>query len=272
MVSAVYTIPVATNVIAAAIALAVGMRLAQHSPEGNGGRAVRRFSIWWMGLAGFILSNQIASTFGILGVGAPVTFAALVYFSFVSLAAALWGLVSYVLFLFTGRRAVFAVVTVVYLAQLAAVVAWIASLGPRGILLTDGGTQTDFARPPSPAEGGVFALFLLLPPIAASIAFFTLRFRTKDPTARYRATAMGVGIFVWFFAAIVITSAGKPTPATTIGGPILGTLCMLYILSAYFPPRRLRARGIEPFGISPAKRAPPAARQEELMRRVRELV
>lgn len=194
-------------------------------------------------------------------------------YSFIALAAALWGLVSYVLFLFTGRHAVFVLVTVAYLAQLAGVIVWIASLEPRGILLTDGGTTTDFARKPSPAESGVFALFLLLPPIAASVAFFTLRFRTTDPTARYRATAMGIGIFVWFVAAILITSGGKPTPATTIGGPIVGTLCMLYILSAFFPPRWLQARGIQRFGIVPAKREKTSlAKDEKLMRRVRELV
>lgn len=273
MVSAVYVVPVATNVLAAAVAFAVGLRLARHPAEGANGRAVRRFSVWWMGLAAFISANQIASALGILGVDAAALYAALVYLSFIALAAALWGLVSYVLYLFTGRRAVFMLVTLAYLVQLAAVVAWMASLGPRGILLTEGGTQTDFARQPSPTEGAIFALFLLLPPIAASVALFTLRFRTKDPTARYRATAMGVGIFVWFFAAILITSAGKPTPATTIGGPLLGTLCMFYILSAYFPPRWLQARGVQPFGLTPARREKPdAAKSEELMRRVRELV
>lgn len=270
MASAVYVVPVATNVVAAGVALAVGLRLAGHAPDGDAGRAVRRFAAWWIGLAVFIGVNQLASTLGLLGLDAPVLYAALVYTSYVALAAALWGLVSYVLFLFTGRQGLFAAATAVYAAQLIAVLVWIASLGPRGILLTEGGTQTDFARQPSPGEGAVFALFLLLPPIAASVAFFTLRFRTTDPTARYRATAMGVGIFVWFVATILITSGGKPTPATTIGGPLLGTLCMLYILSAFFPPRWLQARGVQPFGLKPPSR--PVTRNEELMRRVRELV
>ena len=273
MVGAVIVVPVATNLAAALVAVLVGARLFSRRPEGDAGRAVRRFSAWWFGLAGFIVANQVAIMMTAAGVGAPALFSVLAHAANAILMVALWGLVSYVLYLFTGKRVVFPVVSVLYAIQLAWILAWTWSWGPAGLELTEGGPRTIWARrEPTPGESGLFALAFLLPPILTSIALGVLRFRTRDATSRYRMMALSIGIFVWFVGAIVITASGEPTPLKSIGGPIVGTICMLLIVSAYFPTPWLRRRGVEPFGG--LHREPPelSARRQAMLQRVRELV
>lgn len=274
MASLAVTIPVATNLFAASIALVVGLRLARHRPAGDPGRAVLRFSAWWIGLAAFITLNQIATLAALAGANTPGVIAPLSYAANTALMACLWGLVSYVLYLFTGKPRALTATSVAYALQLVAILAWIASMGPQGVIVTDAGTQTDWARDPSPGESGLFALTFLLPPIVSSVALGILSFSSgvEGRTSRFRMRAIAVGIFIWFTGAIVITASGAPAATTSIVGPIVGTLCMLLIVSAYRPPAWLQARGIRPFGEGPLRAPPRPDRNEALMRRVRELI
>lgn len=272
MASAVLALSLLINALGAGVAAVLGTRLLQNAPALDAGRAIRRLAAWWLGLAVYVTANQVALAAGIAGAGSRLVVATLTYVALVALAVALWGLVSYLAFVFTGRRGAFVVVSAFYAVQLMLGLAYLASLGPAGIEVTDDGARPLYDREPGGAGGLAYFGFFLLPPIVAAGCFAYFSRRAPDRTTRYRSRAVGAGIFVWFFAAIAASGAGT-SAALTVGGPLLGLACMLVIVSAYLPPRWLQRRGVVPFAAArPPAGAGAEARRERMARRVRELV
>jgi len=116
--------------------------------------------------------------------------------SLVLLSIALWGLLSHVLYLYTGRSRERAI-GVVYTVLTVAVVAHIAWSRPRSVAITPWTVEVLGAREGLAISTALLVGAYLLPPIAAGIAYLRLIPRVEAATQKRRLRIVGVGIILW---------------------------------------------------------------------------
>jgi hypothetical protein len=91
----------------------------------------------------------------------------------------------------------------------------------------------------------LFALLALLiaPEFIGAVLYFTLVFRSRDPTVRYRITLVSWSIILWFgLAALNLPDRLGGGLAVQLFSRSLGVVAALVILLAYYPPRAIRER------------------------------
>lgn len=204
-------------------------------------RAKGAFVTWWVGLAGLTLVGALRSVLGGLDVLHVGLHAALSYLTLPLLVAALWGLLDYLLYIYTGSPRWRGVTMAAHAALGVFFVALVAWMGPRSVTASDWTVGLAYARP---LEGPLLVLALgliLVPTLLAAGAYLTLAFRVKDRTARYRI-AMVSGAFLLWFGSAAVASAFRWSdwywwPLAARGVALLATLL---ILAAYRPPRAVR--------------------------------
>lgn len=238
-----------------------GIALRRDVPSKDGRHAMRLFAVWWFGLALVTLLAAARSTLAFLGSLDLRTHALLGDLSLVPLVALLWGLVSYLAYVYTGSRRVFLPITVLHGAMLAFYAYVTLTRRPTGIRVEDWAVPLDYETTLSPAVTGIALVTLLLPTLVGAFAYGTLFFRTEDRSARYRIAMTSGAFLLWFGAAALagITPLGDwywwPLAARAIG-----LVATLMILAAYRPPRALRER----FELRPIETRPRARDDERL--------
>src|SRR5258706_11619559 len=91
--------------VAAGIYAYVGWRLRKRAVATADGRlAWRLLRVWWFALAGTTLMNALMSLLGAAGWTSLPVFTVLTYVNLLMSCAALWGLLYYLVYLFTGSR------------------------------------------------------------------------------------------------------------------------------------------------------------------------
>lgn len=234
--------------IAAVLATVGGVfRTADHV-EKDARLALASFRAWWFGLAFTVFANALKEA--IAGFGQEtnaVAIAILDATSFGFIAAtcvAVAGLLFYLTYLFTGRRGAFVPIVVFYALYTALALYLVAQMRPSGIVAGKWFVQWGYANP---AAGGpiliLLTLLLLLPQIAAGIAYLVLRRRLGDPVARYRTGLVGWALVLWLGISLLapFIQLGR-FEAWQAGGRLVALAAALAILAAYRPPASIRAR------------------------------
>jgi hypothetical protein len=213
--------------------------------------AWRAFRYWWFGMA----VNTVLNAVAILTLAAGVTALPLfVFFSVTSTLAAslaLWGLLTYLLYVYTGNRARW--LSYFYIAFALFLFYSIYSFQPTGVTMGAWQTSIQYAHAPTGAFGFAYAVFFLLlialPPVIGSIGMFTLYFRIKERSAKYRALLVPLGIFALFGLAYLVPLALFPFGVRTgdlAWWPytirIVGVVALVIIYWAYFPPSFIQDR------------------------------
>jgi hypothetical protein len=104
-------------------------------------------------------------------------------------------------------------------------------------------TGLSFARA-APLWTSLASLALVvLPPVAASVAYFRLIFRVDDAGQRYRIATVSASLIVWW---VVAVAAGQSrlldNEAVQLAARVLGVAAALGVLVAYSPPAWVRRR------------------------------
>ncbi len=235
--------------VAAAVLYAyVGHRLGQREVSPEASLASHAFSAWWYGLAltsAISAVTTIAITAGTRNVDLLV---ALGYLSLLAVCVALWGLLYYLIFVFTGRRKAWIPLAIFYVLYYILLLYWLASLNPIGVDVQEWTAEIDYETEveDSPMLMLILAL-LLLPQIIGALAYFTLFFRLTDPTQRYRVALVSWSIIVWFSSSYLASIAGlSEYDWWQLVSRFIGLTAALTILAAYVPPKWVRKRfGIE---------------------------
>lgn len=256
----------ALSLVVAALVGWIGARLLRRVPEGTAGRAWRRFAVWWLALAADTLVNGVTWALGALGLASPLVTAVLTYAALVCVALMLWGLTSYVLYLFTGREGALRAASVLYAVAFLGGLAFIVSLGPDSVRQTPWGGEIAYRNPPSPAGALLFALAFLLPPFACALGYASLAFRLKDPTRRWRAGFVAGSILLWFGSSLAL--GGVKGDLAHAVGVLVGVAGIFGLVAAYSPPgwvrRAVRVQGFEESRLAPVPhRADGAVAREE---------
>lgn len=225
----------------------VGTLMARRVVQAPDGRlAMRMFAMWWLGLSVYTVITALPTAAAAFGFTNPALQATLTFVGLVPLLLALWGLLYYLVFIFTGRRRYLVPLGLLHLALLVFFTWLVVLMDPTGVDVRMWNVQLQYAHP---LEGGLLfvALAAILGPVLlAALAYGTLFFRTDDRTSRYRI-GMVSGAFVFWFGSSAIASALGV--GDFVWWPIvtkfIGVVAALIVLAAYRPPPPVaRALGI----------------------------
>lgn len=214
--------------------------------------AWRAFRAWWMGMSLNTLLNALAIVLFSLGITAMPLFFFFSFTSSVAAATALWGLLTYLLYVYTGKDRS-RLVAVFYVGFIAFLFIALFLFQPNGVRMGDYAVAMDYSNPPTGVGAFVFAisfiLLLGLPPVIAAIGMFLLFLRIKERSAKYRAGLVSLGIFMIFGLAyilpLILFPLGVRTGEISWWQPamrIIGLLALGVIYFAYFPPTFIRRR------------------------------
>lgn len=241
--------------VASGIYFIVAYALSRRSVEAHARRAHRAFVLWWAGLGVIGIAGAFFSLGVPLGAFGPVGARVILYGLVGLIFAMLAGLLYYLLYVYTGNPVNLRRVVLFYAALMVLFVYLTESQEP---YIDDSGAEPELAyadeRPSGDPLGLAFSLALVLPPLAAAVAYLGLYWRVPDTTSRYRILMVSGGIVLWFtYSALNSITQGlldiqDPPFAARLAGQLLGVLAALMVLAAYLPPgpvrRRLHVRSI----------------------------
>lgn len=264
----------ASYFLSAALWSYIGLLMLQRAPAKRGERAAVRFGWWWLGLAGHSFLGMALAILAAAELAEGPVVAVATYGASVFIAVMFWGLLSYLLFLYTGRSGVFPAVTTAYAIQLALLLAAVWRLKPIGAHVEGWIVIIDYAEEAGASLDAFVSLAFLLPPVFASGAYVMLLRRVKDRTHRYRVTLVGGSIFAWLVSAIAIGAIPGDIDVLHVAARLFSLAAAGAVILAYDPPAWVQRRfGVERLGhevFIPHVESP--ERVEALRSRVRDLV
>ncbi|MCI4360071.1 MAG: hypothetical protein L3J91_00045 [Thermoplasmata archaeon] len=228
----------------------LGFRLAQRRVSADARIPAAQFSLFWLGLGGVTAIGAIESLIAAFQVPPLALVVTLLYLEVLGLCVVLWGLVGYLVYLFTGRS-LLVPLAVIYSVIYVLLVYFVTASVPTAVTVTQGSVGVTLSSQVTGPIVGVLLLALLGPEIIGAILYFTLFFRTRDPTIRYRVTLVSWSLIVWLGLGSIVNVAAALGGglAAQILGRSIGVFAALVILLAFYPPaiirRRLSVRGVD---------------------------
>lgn len=201
------------------------------------------FATWWFALAASTATTAATRVLGFAGVTQPAAYVALTLLGLLAVCIALWGLLYYLLYLFTGRRRVLVLVSAFYSAFFAWIVYLTSARPVTGVAIGAWKVEVLYAGTLAPGVLTAFVVLLALPPVLGAFAYARLYFRVEETTQRYRIGLVAGTIVVWFSATLVAYAFGATGGlAWQLGSRLiaLGASALLYF--AYRPPAWVRRR------------------------------
>ena len=201
------------------------------------------FTVWWFGLAATTLISGCLSLFGALGLTNLPLFVTATYINILVICLALWGLLYYLIYLFTGNRRSLVPLALFYMIYYALLVYYITASIPGHVNVGRWSTTLVYRAPLTGPFFVIILVFLLLPQIIGGLAYFTLYFRVSDLTQKYRVLLVSSSIVVWFLSPLIALAGGLGQQDWwQLASRFIGMVAALIILMAYLPPRWLKQR------------------------------
>jgi len=235
--------PSPTLLIAGSISVVVGISftavaraISRMQASGDGRTALRGYAIWWIALAFYLVLQGVFTVLAGFDVAIETVYIWSRAVLIPVLCIGVWGLTSYLLYLYTGDRRVFVVVGVFY-AVVALLFYW---------------AQFSQVRPGIQVERWIVtvddtsALYRIVyvlvgaPPIAAALAYLGLLRRVEHRVQKYRIILVASSILAYVGSGLVARlTAGDAAIFVTL--VVFGSLAAAASLLAYYPPGRWRA-------------------------------
>ncbi len=236
------------SVLCAGIYFYVGRVLShrrQSSPET--GLAWLMFVVWWYALAAATLSGGILSLLGAFQIVSLSLFTTVTLMNLLTICIALYGLMFYLLYLYTGNRGLIAPLGVFYFLYYGLTIYFILASEPIGVQVT---RWTASLENQNIIRGPLYLIalsLLVFPQIIGSLAYFMLYFRVSAPTQRYRILLVSWSIIIWFTSSFLASISGmSEMDWWQIASRLIGLGAALTILFAYQPPSWIKRR----FGVA----------------------
>lgn len=204
--------------------------------------ANQAFATWWLGLAILGLFS-VPAGFGWNPADAGLlVWRIWIYVLIPLIYVALGGLLYYLLYLYTGRHAIYKPIVGFYILMTVFLVWLIEGNGP--YITTDemGETTVEFVRESAEWVGLTFSLGLVLPIFLAALAYGILFFRVEGRPQKYRIALISGGILIWFAFSLFNTISGIGSEETEqsfqqqVISQLLGLLAASMALIAFAPP------------------------------------
>ena len=229
---------------AASIYAYVGRRLSKRIiSSSEGSLAWQSFTVWWYGLAATTLIGGFQNLFGAVGLTILPLFVTATYINLLVICIALWGLLYYLIYLFTGNSQVRVPLAIFYLIYYVLLVYYITASVPESINVDRWRTTLAYHAPLTGPFFVILIVLLLLPQILGGFAYFTLYFRVKEVTQKYRILLVSWSIIIWFLSPFAALAGGLAQQDWwQLVSRLIGLAAALTILMAYLPPRWLKER------------------------------
>jgi len=224
----------------------LGQRLSRRPVSAEARVPAGQFTLFWIGLAAVSALGAIESLIAAYQLPSLALVLTMLYLEILLLCAVLWALVGYLVFLFTGRGYLVPL-SMLYAALYVLLIYFITASGPSSVGVSYGAVTISYATPVGGPILGVLLILLLGPEFIGAFLYFSLFFRTRDPTIRYRVTLVSWSLIAWFGLGFLNIGAllGGGLAAQVLARSF-GVFAALVILMAYYPPRAIRTR----FGVS----------------------
>lgn len=230
--------------VAASIYAYVGWRLSKRIVSSSEARlAWRSFTVWWYGLAVTTLIGGLLNLFGAVGLTIVSLFITATYINLLTICLALWGLLYYLIYLFTGNSRLLVPLAIFYIIYYVLLVYYITASIPESINIDRWRTTLAYHASLTGPFFVVLIVLLLLPQIIGGFAYFTLYFRVTETTQKYRILLVSWSIIIWFLSPLAALAGGLAEQDWwQLASRLIGLAAALTILIAYLPPRWLKQR------------------------------
>lgn len=201
------------------------------------------FATWWFALAATTAAGVLTRLMGWAGVKDLALYLTVSQVTLFGLCVALWGLLYYLLYLFSGRRQLIVPVSLFYVGFYAWLVYLTVARRPIGVTVDEWKVSLTYASQYSSAVLATFVLLLILPPLLGAAAYARLFFRVRDRTQRYRIGLVSSTIVAWFGTTLVVWFLdASQSFAWQVTSRLIGLGAAYLIYAAYRPPGWVRAR------------------------------
>jgi len=201
------------------------------------------FTVWWYGLAVTTLIGGFQNLFGVVGLTSLPLFVTATYINMLAICIALWGLLYYLIYLFTGNSRSRVPLAIFYIIYYFMLVYYITTSIPSDVSVSRWNTTLTYRAPLTGPFFGVVVVLLLLPQIIGGLAYFTLYFRVPEVTQKYRVLLVSWSIIIWFLSPLIALAGGiGQQDWWQLASRFIGLAAALTILMAYLPPRWLKQR------------------------------
>jgi hypothetical protein len=196
-------------------------------------RAFRQFAAWWLGLAGYTLVGVLRSLLAGLGDLDIRTHVALEMAGYVPLLVALWGLLSYLVYIYAGTHRWQPFLKGYHVALCLGLWLLLARTRPVAVVARGWTTKLAYADPLQGAPLALLVLAILGPVLAAAIGYGGLYPRTKDPVARRRILLVSAALVLWFGLSAVASGLDARPDWWPLATRALGVISALLLLAAF---------------------------------------
>lgn len=230
--------------LASTALLAYAGALVLRRPASSDARlAHRMFATWWFSVAAVMLLAGAPTLLFLLGVTSVPLHVAITYALAVPLTVALWALLYYLVYIYTGRRSAIWPLGGAYLVFFAFTLYYFSTFGQRR-LETTGWTVLVVGDAVPPAWVSLtFATLLAVPILLVAIGYASLFFRTPHGPHRYRIALVSGAFLLWFGAVLLGFLLGWDREDWF---PLVyqtpGVAAALMVVAAFRPPRWVRER------------------------------
>jgi hypothetical protein len=230
--------------IATGIYTYTGWRLGKRVvPTSDARLAWVSFTVWWYGLAAATLIGGLLNLFGAMGLTDLPLFVTATYINILVICLALWGLLYYLIYLYTGNRNSLVLLAVFYLVFYILLVYYINASSPDGVTVERWTAGVAYGSAPAGIFITLLIVLLLLPPLIGGFAYFLLYFRVTEITQRYRILLVSWSIILWFLSPLAAMAGGlSQEDWWQLVSRLIGLAAAATILMAYLPPRWLKQR------------------------------
>ena len=233
----------ALALVSALVFAQVGRASMRRRIQGDGRLAATLFGVWWNGLAAILLANAIMRVLAFAGVTDLNVFLTLMYVNALVLCVALWALLYYLVYLFTGNKELMVPISAFYVACYAFLMYFVTYQRPASVRIEPWEIGINFERELTGAPVVMLVLLIMLPPVLGAINYARLYRRVTDPTQKYRIGLISLTIIAWFGSALVAYTAGMGDQIWwSVGSRIVALAAAWLIYIAYRPPAWVRAR------------------------------
>ncbi|MDX1612132.1 MAG: hypothetical protein R3185_07165 [Candidatus Thermoplasmatota archaeon] len=219
----------------------VGLRFAQRPVSSATQRGQRAFVTWWYALAVATFIGATQTLLASLGIRDLGTHVALIHLIFLFICMALWGLLSYLVFVYTGRSGLFLGIAVAYLLYYLAIVYYITLLEPIDLSIGAWRVELIYAHQPEGFVATALGVLLVLPQILGALGYLSLYRHVDSRSQRYRVVVVSTCILVWFSSSLVAQGTGADEATLwPVVSQAIGLVAALGILAGYVPPRPIQ--------------------------------
>jgi hypothetical protein len=222
--------------------LFLGYRLANRSVQAAVRLPAAQFALFWIGLAAVSVGGAFESLWAVWQVPPIAVAVTVLRLELLIVCAALWGLLGYLTYLYTGRNGL-VFWSVFYGIFYVALLFLVSAYKPTTVTVVNGTVSLQYGTVFAGPLLDILFFALIAPEFIGAVLYFTLIFRSRDPTVRFRVTVVSWSLILWLgLSSLSAEFVVGTNLVIDVLVHSLGWLAALAILIAYYPPKILRDR------------------------------